>query len=462
MLFNVYGEPAGQTATDNWSALRSVASDAHADGVRRDHARQPRHAVAPGPRLAQVRVPEDRRARDGGSGGRGARHRPLGMGGLDPVRRLGLERRRLDDAQPDVPHAGRVPDGWRWRRCRTCTSTTRSIRNATWGCRRRTRRTTQQSSPLTFADRLRGNLLVVHGTGDDNVHYQGTERLINALVAANKPFQMMAYPNRTHGISEGEGTTLHLFTLLTSYLTGTCRRGGGRAGPPAPTLLLTPLRTSLPRMALPPNQAATRLLDALLAEPGTRTLEELLRWLLEASSRLTGQEVPRTRRLGLLTEALQGHPRAEGCDQAGRALGAPIWRAAVGGNRVARASHADQGVTGTRGGSPGAAAGTCGRSPCHAVPPAVGRGGRGLGGESAGGALAPWRAMVAVPPAVMGDAARLLAFRAAGVGITRELLELDGVPTDWASPFLEFRPPWTPRWPPRRTGWQGGVGPCTE
>jgi len=57
-----------------------------------------------------------------------------------------------------------------------------------------------QSSPLTFADRLRGDLLVVHGTGDDNVHYQGTERLINALVAANKPFQMMAYPNRTHGI----------------------------------------------------------------------------------------------------------------------------------------------------------------------------------------------------------------------------------------------------------------------
>ena len=77
----------------------------------------------------------------------------------------------------------------------------------------------RQSSPLTFADRLRGNLLVVHGTGDDNVHYQGTERLVNALIAANKPFTMMAYPNRTHGIFEGAGTTLHLFTLLTRYLT---------------------------------------------------------------------------------------------------------------------------------------------------------------------------------------------------------------------------------------------------
>jgi len=77
----------------------------------------------------------------------------------------------------------------------------------------------RQSSPLTFAGRLRGNLLVVHGTGDDNVHYQGTERLINALVEANKQFSIMAYPNRSHGIFEGEGTTLHLFTLLTGYLT---------------------------------------------------------------------------------------------------------------------------------------------------------------------------------------------------------------------------------------------------
>jgi len=84
----------------------------------------------------------------------------------------------------------------------------------------------RQSSPLTFADRLRGNLLVVHGTGDDNVHYQGTERLINALVAANKPFTMMAYPNRTHGISEGEGTTRHLYELLTRFLTTNLSAGG--------------------------------------------------------------------------------------------------------------------------------------------------------------------------------------------------------------------------------------------
>ncbi len=77
----------------------------------------------------------------------------------------------------------------------------------------------KEGSPITYADRLTGELLVVHGSGDDNVHYQGTERLVNALVAANKPFQLMVYPNRTHGIYEGEGTTLHLFSLLTRFLT---------------------------------------------------------------------------------------------------------------------------------------------------------------------------------------------------------------------------------------------------
>jgi dipeptidyl-peptidase-4 len=51
----------------------------------------------------------------------------------------------------------------------------------------------------------------VHGSGDDNVHYQGTENLINALVTANKPFTLMVYPNRSHTISEGAGTRRHLF-----------------------------------------------------------------------------------------------------------------------------------------------------------------------------------------------------------------------------------------------------------
>lgn len=73
-------------------------------------------------------------------------------------------------------------------------------------------------SPITHAHRLEGNLLIVHGTADDNVHYQSFERLLNELVRHNKHFTMMSYPNRTHGISEGENTTRHLFGLLTRYL----------------------------------------------------------------------------------------------------------------------------------------------------------------------------------------------------------------------------------------------------
>ena len=76
----------------------------------------------------------------------------------------------------------------------------------------------RQASPVTFANALRGDLLLVHGSGDDNVHFQNSETLINALVAAGKPFQMMDYPNRTHCICERQGTTLHLYSLLTRYL----------------------------------------------------------------------------------------------------------------------------------------------------------------------------------------------------------------------------------------------------
>jgi dipeptidyl-peptidase-4 len=76
----------------------------------------------------------------------------------------------------------------------------------------------RNGSPVTFAHQLKGDLLVVHGSGDDNVHYQNTEALVNALVTANKPFTMMSYPNRTHCICEGQGTSLHLYSLLTRYL----------------------------------------------------------------------------------------------------------------------------------------------------------------------------------------------------------------------------------------------------
>jgi len=77
-------------------------------------------------------------------------------------------------------------------------------------------------SPLTFAKNLEDNLLLVHGTGDDNVHYQNSEVLVNELIKHNKLFQVMPYPNRSHGIYEGPNTRRHLYTLLTHYLLKNC------------------------------------------------------------------------------------------------------------------------------------------------------------------------------------------------------------------------------------------------
>jgi dipeptidyl-peptidase-4 len=72
-------------------------------------------------------------------------------------------------------------------------------------------------APLNAAANLRGRLLLVHGTGDDNVHFQNSVRLANALQAASRQFQFMAYPNRTHSISGGP-TSAHLHTLLTDWI----------------------------------------------------------------------------------------------------------------------------------------------------------------------------------------------------------------------------------------------------
>ncbi len=83
-----------------------------------------------------------------------------------------------------------------------------------------------KGSPITHAKNLRGNLLYIHGTGDDNVHYQNAELLQNELIKYNKQFQFMSYPNRSHSISEGEGTTKHLQTLYTNYLKQHCPPGG--------------------------------------------------------------------------------------------------------------------------------------------------------------------------------------------------------------------------------------------
>ena len=76
----------------------------------------------------------------------------------------------------------------------------------------------QRCSPIHFAENLKGALLLVHGTGDDNVHFQHSERLFDRLVAHDKQFEYLAYPNRTHAIREGDNTRRHLYGALAGFL----------------------------------------------------------------------------------------------------------------------------------------------------------------------------------------------------------------------------------------------------
>jgi tetratricopeptide (TPR) repeat protein len=107
-----------------------------------------------------------------------------------------------------------------------------------------------EGSPITHAANLEGDLLLIHGTGDDNVHYQGSELLVNELIEQGKQFAMMAYPNRSHGISEGEGTSLHLRETMTRYLEEHLEAGPKPMAPPrspeATSLLGEPLYSPKP------------------------------------------------------------------------------------------------------------------------------------------------------------------------------------------------------------------------
>jgi dipeptidyl-peptidase-4 len=76
----------------------------------------------------------------------------------------------------------------------------------------------RQSAPINFAEGLKGDLLIIHGTGETNTHLEITEGLVDRLIELGKPFDYFTYPNRDHGIWKGKGTSVHLRMLMTRYL----------------------------------------------------------------------------------------------------------------------------------------------------------------------------------------------------------------------------------------------------
>ena len=81
-------------------------------------------------------------------------------------------------------------------------------------------------SPINHAYKLEGNLLIIHGTVDDNVHYQSFEMLVDELIRHNKLFSMMAYPMRAHSIKYRDNTSLHLYRTMEKFWKENLEPGG--------------------------------------------------------------------------------------------------------------------------------------------------------------------------------------------------------------------------------------------
>ena len=75
----------------------------------------------------------------------------------------------------------------------------------------------KDNSPVNFTDLMKGKYLLVHGVADDNVHFQNTAEMVNALIRSNKQFDTYFYPNRNHGIFGGT-TRLHLYNKMTDFI----------------------------------------------------------------------------------------------------------------------------------------------------------------------------------------------------------------------------------------------------
>ncbi len=228
LLMHVYGEPAGVTVTDRWGGATGLFHRTLADAgyvvVSLDNRGTPAPKGAPWRKVVYGAV-GDLSSREQAAGVKAllARHTFLdgsrvgiwgwsggGSNTLNAMFRF-----------PDVYHVGvsvaPVPD-------QTLYDTIYQERYM--GLPGQNAAGYRLGSPIHFAQGLRGDLLLIHGSGDDNVHVQGTERLVNRLVELGKPFDLMIYPNRTHAIAEGAGTTVHVYRKIAKYFLDHLPAGG--------------------------------------------------------------------------------------------------------------------------------------------------------------------------------------------------------------------------------------------
>ena len=219
LIVYVYGEPAGLTVTDSWSARnlfhRALADDGYLvasfenRGTPAPKGRQWRKSV-----YGSVGVLSTRDQAEA------VRHLAAGRSYLDTARVAvwgwsggGTNTLNLMFRAPDVYKVGvavaPVPDQKLYDTI---------YQERYMGLPETNAQGYKDGSAIHFAEGLKGRLLIVHGTGDDNVHFQGSQLLINRLVELGKSFDFMEYPDRSHGISEGKGTTLHVYSLISRYI----------------------------------------------------------------------------------------------------------------------------------------------------------------------------------------------------------------------------------------------------
>jgi dipeptidyl-peptidase 4 len=218
VLVYVYGEPAGQTVIDGWEGERDLFHRTLAEKGYVVLSIDNRGTPAPKGR-AEDRAWKRGRAVVGGTNeGAEIADAKLFVPGCGSDRGVGLERRRIEHVEPDVSIAVGLQSGdERGAGCRS-TVVRHDLSRAVHGAAAANPDGYKAGSPINFAEGLKGTLLIVHSPGDDNVHFRGTELLINRLVELGKPFDFMEYPGRTHSLSEGMGTHYHLYSLMARYL----------------------------------------------------------------------------------------------------------------------------------------------------------------------------------------------------------------------------------------------------